>query len=92
MHIRPNIGTLCGLAVGVLAIIIWMVTFQPEGGVELSLYLFPLSAIILERMYPAQSIPVPLWFGGAVLQWLLLGAFVDLQRRVFRRMPGRRGG
>ena len=85
MHIRPYIGTLCGIAVGVLAVVIWMVTFQPHGGVELSRYLFPLSAFILERMYPAQSIPVPLWYGGALLQWVILGAVVDLLRRVFRR-------
>ena len=68
-----------------LAIVIWMLTFQPHGGVELSRHLFPLSALILERMYPAQSIPVPLWNGGALLQWLVIGLLVDLLRRVFRR-------
>ena len=85
MHIRPYIGTLCGIAVGVVAVVIWILTFQPHGGVELSRYLFPLSAFILERMYPAQSIPVPLWYGGALLQWVILGAVVDLLRKSFRR-------
>ena len=85
MRIRPYFGIVCGIGVGVLAIVIWMLTFQPHGGVELSRYLFPLSAFILERMYPAQSIPVSLWYGGALLQWLLVGALVDLLRRVFRR-------
>ena len=68
-----------------LAVIIWMLTFQPHGGVELSMYLFPLSAVVLDRMYPAQSIPVPLWYAGALFQWLAVGGLVDLLRRVFRR-------
>ncbi|HXJ61064.1 MAG TPA: hypothetical protein VNU68_30835 [Verrucomicrobiae bacterium] len=85
MRIRPYIGILCGFGVGVLAVIIWMLTFQPHGGVELSRYLFPLSALALERVYPTQSIPVSLWYGGALLQWLVVGALVDLLRRVFRR-------
>ena len=85
MRIRPYIGILCGFGVGVLPVIIWMLTFQPHGGVELSRYLFPLSALVLERVYPTQSIPVSLWYGGALLQWLVVGALVDLLRRVFRR-------
>lgn len=85
MHIRAYIGTLCGIGFGVVAVVIWMLTFQPHGGVELSRYLFPLSAPVLGHMYPQQSIPVPLWYGVALLQWLGVGAFVDLLRRVFRR-------
>jgi hypothetical protein len=81
MRIRPSIGTLCGAGIGVVAIVIWMLTFQPHGNVALSRYRFPLSALILQRMYPAESIPVPLWYGGALVQWLALGAFVDLLRR-----------
>lgn len=85
MRNRPYVGTLCGIGVGVLAIFIWMLTFQPHGGVELSKYLFPLSLFILKRIYPAQSIPVLLWYFGALLQWVVIGALVDLLRRVFRR-------
>lgn len=85
MHIRAYIGTLCGFGVGVLAVVIWMLTFQPHGGVELSRYLFPLSATVLKRMYPQQSIPAPLWYGFALFQWLGVGALVDLLRGVFRR-------
>lgn len=48
-------------------------------------YLFLLSALLLERIYPTLSIPVPLWYRGALLQWLVVGATVDLLRRVFRR-------
>jgi hypothetical protein len=85
MHIRPHIGRLGGIAAGVLAVIVWMVTFQPHGGVELSRYLFPLSACILERIYPTPPIPVALWYGGALLQWVSLGVLVDLLRKAFRK-------
>lgn len=88
MGVRPFIGTLCGTALGVVAIIIWMLTFEPHGGPELSRYLFPLSALALGRLYPAQSIPVPLWYGVALFQWIILGAVVDLLRRGFRRDSG----
>ena len=89
MHIRPYIGTLCGIAVGVLAIVIWVITFQPEGGPELSSYLFPTSKLILEPIYPTQSIPASVWYGVAFLQWLVLGIIIDLLRRVFRKKSGR---
>jgi len=89
MSIRPYFAALCGFGIGVVAIFIWMLTFQPHGGVELSRelsrYLFPVSAFILERMYRAKSILVPLWYGGVLLQWLVVGAFIHLLRRVFRR-------
>ena len=88
IHIQPYFGTLCGVTVGLLAIVIWMVRFEPHGGVELSRYLFPLSALILERRYPAQSIPVPHWYDGALLQWVVLGMIVDLLCRTFRRESG----
>jgi hypothetical protein len=38
MRIRPFIGTLVGVAIGLLAIIVWLVTFEPHGGPELSLF------------------------------------------------------
>ena len=43
------------------------------------------SALVLKRIYPAQSIPVPIWYGAAFVQWLCLGVLVDLLRRVLRR-------
>jgi len=85
MRVRPFIGTLCGIAIGGLAIATWMLTFDPHGGVEWSHYLFPISAIVLERIYPARSIPVLLWYAGALLQWVAIGAIVDLLRGAFRR-------
>jgi hypothetical protein len=85
MHIRPYLGTVWGAGLGVLAVAIWMLTFQPHGGFELSRYLFPFSAFILEHIYPDQAIPVPLWYCGAVLQWTVIGAIVDLLRNIFRK-------
>ncbi len=84
-NVRPFIGTLVGMAIGLLAIVVWLTTFEPHGGEELSRYLFPGSGILLERMFPARSIPVPLWYGGALLHWVILGAIVDLMRRALRR-------
>lgn len=85
MRIRSVIGTLCGIAAGLLACVIWMLTFQPHGGIELSRFLFPLSAFVLKRMCPMQSIPVTLWYGVALLQWVAFGATLDLLRIAFRR-------
>jgi hypothetical protein len=84
MRIQPYVATLCGIIVGALAVVIWMLTFQPHGGAELPRYLFPLSAFILERLYPAQSIPVALWYGCALLQWVSVGVLVDILRKAFR--------
>ena len=82
---RPFLATLCGLFVGLCAAGLWMLTYSPHGGVELSAYLFPLATWVLGRLYPAQSIPAGMWYGGALLQWLLLGAVVDLVRAIVRR-------
>jgi hypothetical protein len=85
VSVRPFIGTLVGTAISLIAIVVWLVTFEPHGGPELSHYLFPGSAILLERMFPSRSIPVPLWYSGALLHWVFPGLLVDLLRTVFRR-------
>jgi hypothetical protein len=85
MSIRPFAGTLVGAAIGLLALIIWVATFEPHGGSEWSRYLFPVSAVWLERMFPSRAIPVSLWYSGALLHWIIPGALVDLLRRVFRK-------
>jgi hypothetical protein len=85
MCIRPYLGTVIGVIVGIGAVLVWMLTFEPNGGVELSHFLFPISALALERAYyPDSSIPVPLWYGGAVVQWVCIGILVDLVRRKLR--------
>jgi hypothetical protein len=53
----------------------------------LSHYLFPISAIVLERMYGDKAIPVPLWYGGALLQWICAGVAIDYLRKVRRNHP-----
>ena len=85
MRIQPFIGTLVGILIGLLAITAWLITFEPHGGPELSHYLFPGSVILLEWMFPTRSIPVPLWYCGALLHWVIPGVLVDLLRRAFRR-------
>ncbi|OAI45923.1 hypothetical protein AYO44_12255 [Planctomycetaceae bacterium SCGC AG-212-F19] len=71
-------GTLVGAVLGVVALVAWVATFDPHGGREFSLYLFPLSRWTLAALYPNQSIPPLLWFGGAFVQWLLLGFIFDI--------------
>jgi hypothetical protein len=78
------VGTICGLFVGVAAIALWMFTFSPHGGVELSAFLFPLSRVVLAWLYPAQSVPVGMWYGGALLEWVLIGSVVDVVRLIVR--------
>ena len=79
---------MCGSCVGLCAIALWVLTFSPHGGVELSAYLFPLARFLLARLYSTQSIPAEMWYGGALLQWVLLGAAVDVVRAIVRRGRG----
>jgi hypothetical protein len=76
---------MCGFLAGLAAMALWMLTFSPHGGVELSAYLFPLAKFVLVRLYRTQAIPVGMWYGGALLQWVLLGAVIDVVRATMRR-------
>ena len=82
---RPYFCTLCGLALSLVAVLIWLLTFEPHGGPKLSMYLFPLSVITLKRIYPAQSVPVASWYGAMLLHWVLVGAAIDFLRLTRRR-------
>ena len=82
---RPLLGTLCGFYVGLAAITLWMATFSGHGGSFVSAYLFPLSRAAFAWLYPAQSVPVLMWYVGALLQWVLIGALVDVARVGIRR-------
>ena len=84
-HMRPYFGTLFGIGLSVLAVVVWILTFDKEGGVELSGYLFPLSALFLKRLFPDRSIPVALWYGAAFFHWVALGALFDFVRSAFRK-------
>ena len=94
MRTRPWLWTACGAAAGVLAIAAWLATFDPHGGVDWSPWLFPLSSAALERRYPFRSVPVPLFYASALLQWIVANAAVDLLRRArgARRATPRRSG
>jgi hypothetical protein len=81
MRIRPIFATLCATAAGVLALGAWAATFEPHGGVDLSPYLFPVSTAVLGAAYGGSSVPVPVFYGSALLQWVLLGALVDVARK-----------
>jgi hypothetical protein len=86
------LGTRIGAGAGVLAICVWMVTFAKEGDVELSRFLFPISAMLLERHYysAGEAIPPMLRYSGALLHWLLPGIAFDLGRAI-RRAARREG-
>jgi hypothetical protein len=80
---RPWWGTLAGVGLGVLAVAFWMITFEPHGVEEWSRCLFPLSAWLLARLYPNES-PVPHWYAGALLHWIVPGLLIDRLRRIVR--------
>ena len=66
--------TLLGTVIGIAAIVIWMMTFDPHGGVELSGFLFPISSSLLSSVvFPHESVPVLIWYLGAFFQWFCLG-------------------
>ena len=77
-----------GIVVGFLAVAVWIATFAPHGGVELSAYLFPVARLLLGIIFPQQSIPPLVWFGSMLLHWPLIGFVMDLIRgRWVRRDP-----
>jgi hypothetical protein len=73
----PWWGTLAGAVFGVLAVVVWMITLEPHGGEEWSRYLFPLSGWVLASLYPSEPVPVLLWYGGALLHWIVPGLLID---------------
>ncbi|MDB5290112.1 MAG: hypothetical protein JWL69_1353 [Phycisphaerales bacterium] len=87
---RPMLATAYGTVVGLVAFAVWAFTFSPHGGIELSAFLFPISAFVLEHAYPSQPKPALLWFGGAIFQWALIGAAIDVARAIARRRKSRR--
>jgi hypothetical protein len=79
--------TLIGAAAGPIVVGIWTATFQPHGGVELSSYLFPLSAWLLgEVIFRHDSIPVLVWYGSALSHWAAVGCVIDFFRNRMRTL------
>lgn len=86
---RFTFTTLGGL-VGLASVVAWIVTFEPHGNVELSAYLFPAWSWLAGVLFAGRSIPVPVWYGGALLHWVVLGVVVDVIRELRRRHAQRR--
>lgn len=80
MKHRRFLGTYCGIAAGLIAIIIWLITFEPHSGSGNSISLFPLAARLLNATFPNQSIPLIIWFISGFLLWVLIGVVIDLYR------------
>jgi hypothetical protein len=76
---RPHFFyTAVGFVVSVAAVAIWIGTFSPHGGVELSGYLFPGARWICEFLYPQESVPALVFYGSALLHWPFVGFVVDV--------------
>lgn len=80
--------TMLGGLMSVVAVVVWIATFAPHGGVDLSGYLFPVWSWIASALYAGRSVPALVWYGGILLHWVVLGALVDLLRA---RLRGRGG-
>jgi len=66
--------------IGLVAIAIWVVTFEPHGGINLSNILFPISSALLNLIFPNKDVPVALWYLGAFLQYIGIGLIIDIFR------------
>ena len=82
---HPWFWTRCGFIAGICAIAIWIVTFEPHGGPDLSWFLFPVARLVFGDLFPSRSIDPMVWYGSAMLQWVTFGALIDVVRWVMRR-------
>ena len=88
------LGTIVVCTLAVIAFLCWAATFG-GGTPEFPTVLFALSTLILKLAYPmgdSQNSPwiVVAWYGGAVVQWAVLGLLVDLVRWRLRIARDRR--
>ena len=81
--------TAIGIVLGIVSVAVWLLTFQPHGGVELSAYLFPGTRWLLIRLYPHENIPVPVFYWSAFLHWPIVGTVIDLFRLILRNAKTR---
>jgi hypothetical protein len=68
------------MTLGALAVLVWIATYSKCGGIELSLYLFPVSRFVLRWLYTDRDVPVLAWYSSAWFQWVALGILVDVVR------------
>lgn len=92
VRIQPYLGTLLGTGIGMIAVMVWLLTFEPHGGPEYSGWLFPAARPLLDALYPQQAPPMPVFFFAALGQWLLPGVVVDLLRALLGRKSAKRAG
>lgn len=85
VRIQPYLGTLLGTGIGMIAVLLWLLTFEPHGGPEYSRYLFPAAQPLLAAAYGQEAPPVPVFFFAALGHWLLPGVAVDLVRALVGR-------
>lgn len=81
------LGTIAFGVLGIAAIAVWVIMYMYspfDNYYELSNYLFPLSSRVLKLLFPKQSIPGTLVFGGFLGEWLATGALVDVVRYFVR--------
>ena len=77
--------TILGGIAATVTTLVWIVTFKPHGGSEYSAYLFPLWSWLARALFAGRSVPVLIWYGGALLHWVVLGAAVDIVREAHLR-------
>ncbi len=80
VHLSPWFWTLVMGVLGIVLLIVWLLTFSKEGGVNLSPWLFPAADWLLRRVYAQGDVNIPVWYGSLLLHWPLVGALIDLLR------------
>ena len=90
MVARRYAFTILGGMASLAAVLVWIVTFKSHGGVELSAYLFPAWSWLARALFAGRSLPALIWYGGALLHWVVPGAVVDIFRELHRRRGQRR--
>ena len=78
--------TIAGGALGIVAVLVWMATFEPHGGVNLSPYLFPLLPRMWDLVFPAVSVPAVIVYATMLVYWPLVGWVLDVIRHALSRL------
>ena len=77
---KPFAFSIGGFSLGIVAVLVWVFTFEPHGNVELSGVLFPGVQPVLTWAFPNGDTPMSWFFAMAVAHWLIPGVLIDLIR------------